>query len=191
MALPEKGMVEMEIYELESIIESLLFACGDALPLDKICEITGLDKKTCKNIIENMMTECNKPRRGVIIREINNAYQFCTRPENSEYLSKLFEPRQRQGLSPAAYETLAIVAYNRPITRAKIEQVRGVSSDSAISKLLDKNLIQEAGRLDCPGKPILYETTDEFLRSFGLRSLADLPPLDGLEYQITKDSDED
>lgn len=177
----------MEIKEIESVIEGLLFAAGDAVPLDKIAEIIEVDRKTTRLILANMIINYKNSGRGIIIREINNAYLLCTRPEHHEYLKKLFEPRQKQGLSQAAFETLAIIAYNAPITRARIEQIRGVNSDSAITRLLDKNLIREAGRMDSPGKPVLYETTDEFLRSFGFRSLADLPGIQMDELMEGKD----
>ena len=168
----------MEIKNMETIIEGLLFASGDALPLEKISEILDVDKKTLRVIMGNMISNYKHSGRGIMIREINNAYQLCTRPEHIEYIKKLNEPRQKQGLSQAAFETLAITAYNQPITKAKIEQIRGVNSDSAIGRLVERNLIREAGRMDTPGKPILYETTDEFLRCFGFKSIADLPVLD-------------
>jgi len=167
--------MEMDIREIESVVEGLLFAAGDPLPLEKIADITGVDRKTTKLILSNMMINYQNSRRGIIIREINGSYQLCTRPEHHDYIKKLFEPRQKQGLSQAAFETLAIIAYNSPITRAGIEKIRGVNSDSAIAKLIERNLIREAGRMDSPGKPVLYETTDEFLRCFGFRSLDDLP----------------
>ncbi len=170
--------VKMDIREIEAIIEGLLFAAGDAVPLEKIAEVLELDKKTTRLILNNMIVNYLGSRRGIALREINGAYQLCSRPEHFDYIRKLFEPRQRQGLSQAAYETLAIIAYNKPITRARIEQIRGVNSDSAITRLVEKNLIREAGRLDAPGKPVLYQTTDEFLRSFGFRSLADLPVIE-------------
>lgn len=173
----------MEIREIEAVIEALLFAAGDALSIDKIAEIVEIDKKTTRLILNNMVMNFRNSRRGIMIREINNAYQLCTRQEHTEYVKKLFEPRQRQGLSQAAFETLAIIAYNRPITKAKIEQIRGVNSDSAVTRLLDRNLIKEAGRLDSPGKPVLFETTDEFLRSFGFKSPSDLPALEMNEVQ--------
>lgn len=168
----------MEISTIESIIESLIFSYGDALSLDKICEILELDKKTAINIIKNMMDKYNKSDRGIIIREINGKYQMCSKPENFEYVSKIYQIRQKQALSQAAYEVLSIVAYNQPLTKAKIEQIRGVNSDSAVTRLLERNLIREAGKLDAPGKPRLYETTDEFLKCFGFKSIRDLPILD-------------
>lgn len=168
----------MEFNEIEAVVEGLLFAAGDRLSLDKISQVLQIDKKTVRKIIYKMMDDYRSSNRGIIIREIDNGYQLCTRFELYDYISRLFEPRQRQGLSQAAYETLAIVAYNSPVTRARIEKIRGVNSDSAIERLIERNLIREAGRLDAPGKPLIYETTEEFLRSFGFRSKADLPVID-------------
>jgi segregation and condensation protein B len=167
----------MDIKEIEGIIEGMLFAAGDALPLQKISDILEIDKKTLKLILNNMIINFQNSKRGVVIREIGNGYQLCTRTEHYDYIKKLFEPRQKQGLSQAALETLAIIAYNQPITKAGIEKIRGVNSDSSIIRLTEKNLIREAGRLDSPGKPLIYETTEEFLRCFGFRSLGDLPSL--------------
>ena len=177
----------MEISELEAVIESLLFAAGDALPIDKISEAIDVDKKTTRAIVTSMIDKFNNSNRGIMIREINNSYQLCTKPQYIDYIKRLFEPRQKQGLSQAAFETLSIIAYKQPVTKVKIEAIRGVNSDSAISKLLDRNLIKEAGRLDAPGKPILYETTDEFLRSFGFRSIGDLPVLSMNDPEIEEE----
>lgn len=174
---------------MEGIIEGLLFAAGDPLPLERISEILEIDKKTTRLILNKMIADSWTSGRGIVVREINNAYQLCTRGEHHEYIKKLFEPRQRQGLSQAAFETLAIVAYNQPITRTKIEHIRGVNSDSAVTRLLERNLIREAGRLDSPGKPILYATTDEFLRSFGFRSVKDLPALSMNELQEVRENE--
>lgn len=171
-------MEPKDIKEIEAIIEGLLFAAGDVLSLDKISEIIEVDRKTTKLIINKMILNLKNSSRGIMVREINNGYQLCSRPEHYEYIKKLFEIRQKQGLSQAAFETLAIVAYNRPVTKARIEQIRGVNSDSAVCKLLERNLIKESGRMDTPGKPILYETTEEFLRCFGFKSPSDLPLLE-------------
>ena len=177
----------MGINEVESIIEGLLFAAGDRLPLEKIAEIIEVDKKTTKSILNNMILNFQNSKRGVTIREINNGYQMCTKSEYHEYIKKLYQPRQKQGLSQAAFETLAIIAYNQPITKAKIEKIRGVSSGSGVARLIEKNLVKEAGRMDAPGKPILYETTEEFLRSFGFKSLADLPRLEMNELETVEE----
>lgn len=184
----ERCEFEMEIKQIEAVIEGLLFAAGDPLSLDKISEIMEIDKKTTRLILSNMIINFQNSRRGIMIREIDGKYQLCTRFEHYEYIKKLFEPRQKQGLSQAAFETLAIIAYNKPITKAKIEQIRGVNSDSAITRLLERNLVREAGRMDTPGKPMLYETTDEFLRSFGFRSTADLPRLEMNELEVMPES---
>lgn len=181
--------MEMDIKEIEALVEGLLFASGDALSLEKLSEILEIDKKTTKLILNNMVAGCQNSKRGIMLREINGKYQLCTRPEHCDYIKKLFEPRQRQGLSAAAFETLAIIAYNQPITRAKVEQIRGVNSDSAIARLLERNLIREAGRLDAPGKPVLYDTTEEFLRSFGFKSLSDMPRLEMNEIQTVLESE--
>lgn len=164
--------------EIEATIEALLFAAGDPVPLDRISEIIGQDKKTTRLILNNMMGQYMNESRGIMLRELDASYQLCTKPQYYEHVMLLVEPRHKQGLSQAAFETLAIIAYNQPVTRAKIEQIRGVSSDSAITKLLERNLIQEAGRLDAPGKPMIYETTEEFLKSFGFKSVHDLPILE-------------
>lgn len=174
----------MDIKEIEAIVEGLLFAAGDPVPVEKLAESLEMDKKALRLILGNMAINYQNSKRGLLLREINGSYQLCTRPEHFKYLVRLFEPRQKQGLSQAAYETLAIIAYNSPITRARIEQIRGVNSDSAIARLIERNLIKEAGRMDAPGRPALYETTDEFLRSFGFRSTADLPIL---EMNASKD----
>lgn len=167
--------MSMEINEFESIVEGLLFASGDPLPIDKLAEILELDRKTTRLLLNNMAVNYQNSKRGIMLREIDGSYQLCTKFEHYEYIRRLFEPRQKQALSQAAFETLAIIAYNEPVTRAKIEQIRGVNSDSAVVRLVERNLIREAGRLDTPGRPMLYETTAEFLRSFGFKSTADLP----------------
>lgn len=168
----------MDIKEMEALIEGLLFAAGDPLEIGKIAEILDIDKKSAKLLLNNMVTNYQNSKRGVMIREIDGCYQLCSRFEHYPYLRKLFEPRQKQALSQAAFETLSIVAYNQPVTRNRIEQIRGVNSDSAITRLIERNLIRESGRLDSPGKPMLYETTEEFLRSFGFKAISDLPILD-------------
>lgn len=178
--------MEMEIKNIEAVIEGLLFASGDMLSLEKISEIIEVDRKTTRLILNNMIINYQNSKRGILLREINGSYQLCTRQEHHDYIKKLFEPRQKQGISQAAFETLAIIAYNGPITKAKIEQIRGVNCDSAITRLLERNLIREAGRMDVPGKPMLFETTEEFLRSFGFRSLADLPQLEMNEAEETE-----
>lgn len=166
------------ITDTEMIIEALLFASGDPVSLDKISEVIGHDKKTTKVIMSNLIYKYQNSSRGIMLRQINDGYQLCTKPELDEYIQKLGTVRKRPGLTPAAYETLSIIAYNQPVTKSYIEQIRGVNSDSVIQKLVERNLVREAGRDDAPGKPKLYETTEEFLRVFGFSSIKDLPPLE-------------
>ena len=167
----------MEIREIEAIIEAVLFASGNALSVDRISEIVEVDKNTVRSIIHRMMDYYNYERRGLQIIQLDDCYQLCTRPEYFEYIKKLVQPKQQQGLSKAAMEVLSIIAYNQPITKSSIDYIRGVNSDAALARLLERGLVEEKGRLDAPGKPFLYGTTQEFLRCFGLRSLEDLPIL--------------
>jgi segregation and condensation protein B len=185
----------MDFKEIEAVIEGLLFAAGDPLPLEKLSEIIEVDRKTTRLILNDMIASSQKSQRGIMLRELNGSYQLCTRFEHYDYIRKLFEPRQKQTLSQAAYETLAIVAYNQPVTRARVELLRGVNSDSAITRLVERNLIREAGRLESPGRPMLYETTEEFLRSFGFKSKSDLPLMEmkgmmdlPLEFQMNQNN---
>lgn len=165
------------------IIEAVLFASGDPVSLEKISEIIGLDRKTTRSIMTDMIYKFQNSARGIMIREIDNGFQLCTKPDLDEYVMKLGAVRKKQGLTQPAYETLSIIAYNQPVTRAYIEQVRGVNSDGVIMKLVERNLVREAGRDDAPGKPKLYETTEEFLRVFGFTSIKELPVLEFNEIQ--------
>ncbi|MFZ5353526.1 MAG: SMC-Scp complex subunit ScpB [Bacillota bacterium] len=167
----------MDIKEIKSIIEGLLYVAGDAVPLKELSNVLGIDEPTVKRIINQMIDYYNDEERGIQIIEVNSSYQFCTRPEHYEYIERLVKPQTRQGLSQAALETLSIIAYKQPITRVQIEAIRGVKSDSSIARLLEKELIFEAGRQDGPGRPMIYCTTDNFLKLFGLKSISELPPL--------------
>ena len=164
--------------DYETIIEAVLFAAGDPVPLDKLAEIIEKDKKTTRGILTNMQYKFEHSARGIMLRELDGSWQLCTKPDLDPYIAKLGAIRKKPGLTQAAYETLAIIAYNQPVTRAYIEQIRGVNSDSVIMTLMERNLIREAGRDDAPGRPKLYETTEEFLRVFGFSSLRELPPLE-------------
>ncbi len=168
----------MDIREVKSIIEALLFTWGDPLSLEDISDVIELDKNSLKTIISEMIDDFNFNRRGIQIIQTNDKYQLSTRPEHFEWIKKLCTPRINKTLSNAALETLSIIAYKQPITKAEIEIIRGVKCDKALSTLIEKNLIKEMGRLDRAGKPIIYGTTDDFLRCFGLSSLEVLPELD-------------
>jgi segregation and condensation protein B len=167
----------MDIREIKSIVESLLFVAGDAVPIKEICSIISIDETTLRRIVKQMMDSFDEENRGIQIIEVNNCYQLCTKPEHYEYIERLVKPQSRQGLSQASLETLAIIAYKQPITKSQIDYIRGVKSDGCISRLMEKELIYEAGRLEGPGRAILYGTTDNFLQLFGLKSIEELPVL--------------
>jgi len=165
----------MELKQAESIIEAVLFAAGDAVDVEKISDILDIDIKSTRALVTALADKYDREMRGIQIIRLEDSYQMCTRRDYQEYISKLVEPRRSQSLSNAAMEVLAIVAYKQPVTRAVIEQIRGVSCDTLVNKLLEKNFIEEVGRLDTPGRPMLFGTTEEFLRCFGIESLAELP----------------
>lgn len=171
----------------DSIIESILFAAGDSLPKSQIAEILEISEKEVDKEIEKLKNFYKENNRGFKIIEIEDEYQLCTVEENFRYIQCIKEPKRRQGLSQAAFETLSVVAYNQPVTRGSIEFIRGVNSDGSVNKLVERGLIEERGRLDAPGRPILYGTTLEFLRSFGLRSLEDLPELEAVQLELPDD----
>lgn len=168
----------MELKQAESIIESVLFAAGEPVDVEKLSDILDIDTKSTRAVVTALADKYDREMRGLRIIRLEDSYQMCTRREYSDYISKLVEPRRSLSLSNAAMEVLAIVAYKQPVTRAVIEQIRGVSCDTLVNKLLEKNFIEEVGRLDTPGRPMLFGTTDEFLRCFGIESVMELPEFD-------------
>lgn len=181
---------QMEIAEASprsiyfSIIESLLFVSGEPLEIKQIASILECSVGFTKDLLSEMIKLYDIKNRGIKIININDNYSLVTKPENSDYIEKLLGTNSRQSLSQAALETLAIVAYKQPITRVDIDEIRGVKSDRAISNLVEKGLIKEGGRLDVPGRPILYGTTDEFLKYFGLQNIEQMPGLDEIIGEI-------
>ena len=167
----------MELDKIKSIIEAILFSAGRVVETKELMAILELSNEDVDTIIQNMKAEFDEKNRGIEIIKVNNGYQLCTRKEYYDYIYPLFDNRAKPNLSAAALETLSIIAYNPKITRAEIEQIRGVNSDGTIYKLLEYNLIEEAGRLDAPGRPTLYSTTNEFLKLFGISNLDELPEL--------------
>ncbi len=162
----------------EALAEALLFAAGDLVKLSDIAIVLKLDKKDTEKVMENLVKLYEDRHGGIMLRKIADGYQFCSRPEFHEDFRDYFEKPRPNTLSRAAMETLSIIAYNQPITRNGIELVRGVNSDSVILRLIDKGLIYEAGRSENPGRPILYATTEQFLRAMGISDLSQLPPLE-------------
>lgn len=167
----------MDIREIKSIVEGLLFVAGDAVPLKDLCSIIDVDEVTLRRIIAQMMDSFEEENRGVRIIEVNNCYQLCTKPEHYDYIERLVKPQGRQGLSQASLETLAIIAYKQPITKAQVDHIRGVKSEGCFARLVEKQLIHDVGRMEGPGRPVLYGTTDNFLKLFGLKTLNELPAL--------------
>lgn len=167
----------MEIEKIKSIMEAMLFACGRPVEIKEFMTNLELSAEDVENILQNMKMEFESQNRGIEIIKVDNAYQLCTKKDYYEYIYPLLDNRAKPTLSNAAMETLSIIAYNPKITRAEIESIRGVNSDGTIYKLLEYNLIEDAGKLDLPGRPTTYRTTPEFLKMFGLSSLEELPEL--------------
>lgn len=167
----------MEINQAKGVIEAILFAAGREVKISELMSALELSSAEIISIIESMKTDYLEQNRGLQIVSIGEAYQLCTKQAYYEYLYAIIDKRNKPNLSQAALETLAIIAYNPRITRAEIEQIRGVNSDGTIYKLLDYNLIEETGKLDAPGKPGTYGVTSEFFRIFGFNNLEELPEL--------------
>jgi len=167
----------MEIEQKKSIIEAILFAAGRPVSKNEFVLALELPEEDIENIINKMQEEYKSENRGIELIKIENSYQLCTKKSLYEYVYPVLDKRTKPNLSNAALETLAIVAYNPQITRAEIEAIRGVSADACVYKLLEYGLIEEAGKIDLPGKPMSYKTTSDFLRMFGYSSLEDLPEL--------------
>ena len=167
----------MEIEKIESIIESMLFVAGRAVAIEEMEFALEVPKKDLEKVLEKMQEEYKEEKRGIELIKINDGYQLCSKKENYDYIYQIIDKRNKPKLSNAALETLSIIAYNPKISRAEIEAIRGVNVDATIYKLLEYGLIEEAGKLDLPGKPMSYKTTDEFLRMFGYSSLDELPEL--------------
>lgn len=160
----------------KAILEAILLASPDPLTLKRIAEVMGLDERDASILVEDLRKEYQQPGRGLYLQELAGGWVLTTRPEYAEWVEKLLQPKGK-GLSHAALETLAIIAYRQPVTRAEIEGVRGVKADRALETLMERKLVREVGRKEGPGRPMLYGTTREFLQYFGLKEISDLPPL--------------
>lgn len=167
----------MELKELEGAIEGILFAAGDPVPVDRICFVLEQDKETVESVCQRLADQYSYDRRGIRLVKLEHSWQMCSAPEYADSIRKTLESRKPAKLSQPALEVLSIIAYFQPVTRAYIEQVRGVDSSYTVGLLLERELICEAGRLSVPGRPMQFRTTKNFLRAFGLSSLDDLPEL--------------
>ncbi|WP_291634717.1 SMC-Scp complex subunit ScpB [Clostridium sp.] len=173
-----------------SIIESLLFVTGESLKLTEMANILECSIDFTRQLTNELRTKYEEEHRGIKIIVTNDEYQFVTKPCNSEYVQKLLKTNIRQSLSQASLETLAIVAYKQPITRMEIEDIRGVKSDRAIYTLSEKKLIIESGRKNVPGRPIIYVTSDEFLKHFDFQTLGQMPSLEDFNKENLQPNDE-
>ncbi len=188
----EKGiMEEVEIKRLEGVIEAVLFTMGESVELTKIAAAVGHDTDTTRKLIHRMMDKYEAEDRGVRIIELEDAFQMCTKKEMYEYLIRVAKQPKKYVLTDVLLETLSIIAYKQPVTKLEVEKIRGVKSDHAVNKLVEYNLVCERGRLDAPGKPILFGTTEEFLRRFSVQSVDDLPSLNPEQVESFKEEAEE
>ncbi len=167
--------MEDSILKTEAAVEAILFSMGDAVPLKELSKVLEVDEPTLDKIIQNMMDKYDNAGRGIRLVKLESSYQLCTKNEYYDVLSKVVNMPKKHSLTDSLMETLSIVAYKQPVTRQEIEAIRGVSCVHAINKLVEYNLIMEVGRLDAIGRPILFGTTQDFLRSFGVTSMDELP----------------
>ena len=165
----------MEIKKLMAMIEAILFTMGDAVEVERIAAALDHDEDTIRRVIRSMMDIYEEEDRGIQIIELNNSFQMCTKSSMYEAITKIAHVPKKHILTDVLLETLSIIAYKQPITKQQIEGIRGVKSDHAVNKLVEYNLVCEVGRMDAPGRPILFATTEDFLRRFGIESLEDLP----------------
>ena len=170
-----------EMKEIEAAVEGILFASGEPVGIDRICVALDLDKPTAELVLQRLQDYYSYERRGIRLLKMEDSYQLCSAPEYGDQIRKAFEIRKPAKLSQPALEVLTIIAYYQPTTRAYVDQIRGVDSSYTVGLLLDRHLIEECGRLQVPGRPRLYRTTQAFLRAFHLDSLEDLPQLPGME----------
>lgn len=183
---------EINIFQIEKAIEAILFAAGHPMKYAKIGEVLGLNEKDTILIARNLADKLNSPENGhgFMMLCFDDECQLCTREEFAPYIREALGIRRGGNLSASSLEVLAVVSYNQPVTRSFVDTVRGVDSSYAVNSLLEKNLIEPCGRLDAPGRPMLYRTTDAFLRCFGLNSLSELPEVDTLPLgEIRKNSE--
>ncbi len=179
-------LFRFERKKAEAVMEAVLFTMGDSVEIARLAETIEEDVKKTKEILEDMKQRYEKENRGITLIELEESVQLCTKPQMYEYLVKVAKTPKKFVLTDTLLETLSIIAYKQPVTRLEIEKIRGVSCDHAVNRLLEFNLITEVGRLDAPGRPLLFGTTEEFLRSFGVKSLDDLPELNAVQMEEFK-----
>ena len=177
----------MEQNDLQRALMAVLFAAGEPVAASRLAESLQVDESEIHRECEALISALSYHRSGIRIGKLEDAYQMCSSAEMAEYVTKTLETRKPPKLSPSQLETLTVIAYYQPATKAYVETIRGVDSAYSVSALLTKKLIRECGRLNVPGRPILYETTPDFLRVFGLESLADLPDIEKVDIAVKKE----
>ena len=168
----------MNMTEYEAIVEALLFAAGEPIKVSDIANALEIDTKTTRSLIDNLACKYNSERRGISVVEVSDSFQMCTNPHYYDYVKKGLNNTRKKPLTPALLETLAIIAYKQPITKPQIEHIRGVNADHTVNKLVEYALVTENGRANTPGRPVLFVTTGEFLKHFGITNLSQLPALE-------------
>lgn len=187
----KEQLEQMEIEKLQGVIEAILFTMGESVELSRIAAAIGHDEETTRKLIHKLMDRYEKENSGIYIMELEDSFQMCTKKEMYEYLIRIAKQPKRYVLTDVMLETLSIVAYRQPVTRLEIEKIRGVKTDHAVNKLIEYGLIEEVGRLDAPGRPLQFGTTEEFLRRFGVQSLDELPTLNPEQIAHFKEEAED
>ena len=183
---------KMEIDRLQGVLEAILFTMGESVELKKMAQVIEHDEETTRKLLYNMMDRYNnQPGHGIAIIELDHSFQMCTKKEMYEYLIRIANQPKKFVLTDVLLETLSIIAYRQPVTKLEIEKIRGVKTDHAVNKLIEYELIEEAGRLDAPGRPLLFRTTEEFLRRFGVSSVQDLPTIGAEQMQHLQEEAED
>ena len=175
--LNRSGGMDLELEKTEGAVEAVLFAMGGAVSADKLAAAIGHDVETTRRLVRQMMDKYNRRPGGMEIIELEDSFQLCTRREYYDALIRVAKQPKKYTLTDVQLEVLSVVAYRQPVTRQEVEKIRGVNSDHALNRLIEYGLVQEAGRMDAPGRPILFGTTEDFLRNFGVRSTDELPSI--------------
>lgn len=181
----------MERTKAQAVIEAILFAMGESVEISRLAEVIEEDKKITKQILNEMAEQYQEENRGISLIWLEDSVQLCSKGEFYEYLIKIAKAPRKVVLTDSLMETLSIIAYKQPITRLEIEKIRGVSCDHAVNRLLEFELITELGRKDAPGRPLLFGTTEQFLRSFGVKSLEELPEVSTVQLEEFKQQAEE
>lgn len=176
----------MERAKAKAVLEAILFTMGESVSVEGLAAVIEEDEETTKGILGEMAQDYSAEDRGIGLTTLDDAVQMCTKGDLYEYLIKIAKAPKKFVLTDTLLETLSIIAYKQPVTRLEIEKVRGVSCDHAVNKLLEYDLITELGRMDAPGRPLLFGTTEQFLRSFGIKSLDDLPEINAVQIEEFK-----